>query len=254
MNHPSSTTILVAGATGVIGRRLVPELVSAGYRVFGLTRDPARTCGLLDAGAVPLVVDVFDASRLQQAVVAARPDIVVHQLTDLPRSLDPSRMEEGVQRNARIRREGTANLVQAAKAAGVRRVVAQSIAWAYASGPERFVESDDLDVAANGLRATSVGGVVALEAAVLDADGIDGLVLRYGQLWGDGTGADTSEGKDIPLHVDGAVSAALRAVGHGQPGVYNIADDERRLDLSRARQVLGWSPTSGVRIHESVAH
>ena len=235
-------TILVAGATGAIGRRLLPHLVAAGHRVIGLTRDAAKTGSLLGLGAVPLVVDVFDADHLRQAVIAAKPDIVLHQLTDLPRNLDPSRMEEGVRRNARIRGEGTANLVKAAEAAGVRRIVAQSIAWAYAPGPTRFSEDDALDIDASGLRAISVGGVAALEGAVLGAKGIEGIVLRYGQLWGEGTGTDTPEGKDMALHVDGAVSAALAALEHAPAGIYNIADDDSRLNLEKARRVLNWAP------------
>ncbi|KAF1003509.1 MAG: hypothetical protein GAK28_04645 [Luteibacter sp.] len=236
------TTILVAGATGAIGRRLLPRLVAAGHRVIGVTRDAAKADGLLALGALPLVADVFDADRLRQSVMAAKPDIVIHQLTDLPRNLDPSRMEEGVRRNARIRGEGTANLVKAAEAAGVRRIVAQSIAWAYAPGPSRFAEDDALDLAASGLRAISVGGVAALEGAVLGAQGIEGVVLRYGQLWGDGTGTDTPDGKDMALHVDGAVSAALAALEHVPAGIYNIADDDSRLNLDKARRVLHWAP------------
>lgn len=235
-------TILVAGATGAIGRRLLPHLVASGHRVIGLTRDTAKTDSLLDLGAVPLVVDVFEADRLRQAVIAAKPDIVLHQLTDLPRNLDPSRMEEGVRRNARIRGEGTANLVKAAEAACVRRIVAQSIAWAYAPGPTRFTEEDALDIDASGLRAISVGGVAALEGAVLGAKDIEGIVLRYGQLWGEGTGTDTPEGKDMALHVDGAVSAALAALEHAPVGIYNIADDDSRLNLDKARRVLHWAP------------
>src|ERR1700754_752138 len=130
-------TVFVAGATGAIGRRLVPPLVGEGYRVFGLTRDPGKADDLLRAGAIPVIADVFDAERLMHAVVAARPDAVIHQLTDLPRNLDASRMEEGILRNARIRAEGTRHLMEAAKAAGVGRIVAQSIGWAYApaTGP-----------------------------------------------------------------------------------------------------------------------
>lgn len=126
---PLPLTILVAGATGVIGSRLLPLLMARGHRVFGTTRAPGKKVDVLThSGAIPVIVDVFDAAALKDAVAAIRPDVVVHQLTDLPRGLDASRMEEGVRRNARIRAEGTAHLVAAAQAGGVRRIVAQSIA------------------------------------------------------------------------------------------------------------------------------
>jgi nucleoside-diphosphate-sugar epimerase len=132
--------VLVAGATGVIGRRLLPLLLQAGHQVIGTTRSANRAAILAAQGVVPLVVDVFDATALEMAVLRARPDIVIHQLTDLPPGLDPTRMAEGAMRNARIRSEGTANLVAAARAAGSRRIVAQSIAWAYAPGATPFHE------------------------------------------------------------------------------------------------------------------
>ncbi|BDU22103.1 NAD(P)-dependent oxidoreductase [Dyella sp. GSA-30] len=237
-------TILVAGATGVIGSRLLPLLVARGHCVFGTTRTPGKKVDLLThAGATPVVVDVFDTAALRDAVAAIRPNVVVHQLTDLPRGLDPSRMEEGVRRNAQIRAEGTANLMAAARAAGAHRIVAQSIAWAYAPGNEPFGEDDPLEENAQGLRAISVGGVIALEHAVLGEAGIDGLVLRYGQLWGPGTGADTPDGKNMPLHVDDAAHAAALAVERGRPGIYNIASDSTLLRTDKARQQLGWAPS-----------
>jgi nucleoside-diphosphate-sugar epimerase len=239
----ASLNILVAGAAGVIGSRLLPLLVARGHRVFGTTRAPGpKVDAVARAGATPVVIDVFDAAALASAVAAIGPDVIVHQLTDLPRGLDASRMEEGLRRNARIRGEGTANLMAAARAAGTARVVAQSIAWAYAAGNEPFTENDPLEENAQDLRAISVGGVIALERAVLGEPGIDGLVLRYGQLWGPGTGADTADGKNMPLHVDGAARAALLAVEHGRPGIYNIADDNALLSTDKARIELGWVP------------
>jgi len=111
--------IFLAGAAGAIGKRLVPLLLDAGHRVVGTTRSPTKADALHAVGVEPVVVDVFDAPALSRAVSAARPDIVVHQLTDLPPGLDPARMAEGTRRNARMRREGTQNLVTAALAAGV---------------------------------------------------------------------------------------------------------------------------------------
>lgn len=244
MTSSKRTTVLIAGATGAIGRQLVPRLVSLDYRVAGLTRDTNKVNALLKMGAIPLVVDVFDSDRLTEAMMAVRPDAVIHQLTDLPRNLDAAHMQEGIARNARIRTEGTRNLMLAAKAAGVRRIVAQSIAWAYAPGPERFAETDPLDVQAEGLRALSVGGIVALEHAVQE---MGGVVLRYGQLWGEGTGVDVPDGKDRPLHIDGAVTAAIAALSSGTAGAYNIADNDERLDLTKAHRDFGWKPSAPLR-------
>src|SRR5262249_3895294 len=137
--------IFLAGATGAIGRRLVPMLVSAGYVVTGTTRSTTKAEELRAAGVEPVVVDVFDASALSGVVLHAKPDIVLDQLTDLPPSLNPSQMTEGTQRNARMRSQGTQNLVAAALGAGVHRLIAQSIAWMYAPGKEPHTEDDALD-------------------------------------------------------------------------------------------------------------
>jgi len=231
--------IFLAGATGAIGRRLTPMLRAAGHTVIGTTRSAERADALRTLGAEPVVVDVFDTAALTRAVVSARPDIVIHQLTDLPKGLDPSRMTEAIARNARIRTDGTRHLVDAALAAGVRRLIAQSIAWAYASGPEPHREDDPLDVGAEGHRGISVGGVVALETAVLQAPPLEGFVLRYGQLYGPDTGADVPAGS-APLHVDAAAYAALLAIDHGMPGIYNIAEPNANVTTDKARAQLGW--------------
>jgi nucleoside-diphosphate-sugar epimerase len=123
-------------------------------------------------------------------MVSLQPEIVIHQLTDLPQGLAPARMGEAVNRNALIRSEGTRNLVAASLRAGATRMVAQSIAWAYAPGPEPHVESDLLDLHADGARAVSVGGVAILEEAVLNSPPLEGVVLRYGQIYGPGTGSE----------------------------------------------------------------
>ncbi|MEI9419314.1 NAD-dependent epimerase/dehydratase family protein [Mesorhizobium sp. Cs1321R2N1] len=230
--------IFLAGASGAIGQRLVPQLLAAHHQVTGTTRSADKAARLEVLGVEPVVVDVFDAKSLSRAMLAARPDIVVHQLTDLPAGLDPSRMAEAVVRNARIREEGTRNLVAAAAAAGVRRMVAQSIAWAYAPGPEPHAEADPLDGAASGNRGISVGGVIALETAVLDAP-FAGIILRYGQLYGPGTGADTPGGAS-PVHVDAAAYAALLALDKGVPGIFNIAEPNEAVTTRKAAEELGW--------------
>ena len=142
--------IFLAGASGAIGRRLTPLLHSAGHYVCGSTRSKANADALRSLGADPVVVDVFDASALSRAVASARPDVVIHQLTDLPKDLNPLEMGAAIVRTARIRSEGTRNLVRAAIAAGARRLVAQSIAWAYAPGAEPHAETDPLDTGAEG--------------------------------------------------------------------------------------------------------
>ncbi|RWC89992.1 MAG: NAD-dependent epimerase/dehydratase family protein [Mesorhizobium sp.] len=230
--------IFLAGASGAIGQRLIPQLLAAGHQVTGTTRNADRAAKLGTLGVEPAVVDVFDADALSRAMRAARPDIVVHQLTDLPAGLDPSRMAEAVVGNARIREEGTRNLVAAAVASGVRRMVAQSIAWAFAPGSEPHAEADPLDSGASGNRGISVGGVIALETAVLNAP-FAGIVLRYGQLYGPGTGADTPAGAS-PLHVDAAAYAALLALDKGAPGIFNIAEPNEAVSTRKAAVELGW--------------
>jgi nucleoside-diphosphate-sugar epimerase len=230
--------IFLAGASGAIGRRLVPLLLDAGHRVTAITRQAAKAEGLRALGAETVVVDVFDASGLRGAVAAAKPEIVIHQLTDLPPGLDPARMGEAIARNARVRDEGTRNLVEVAKAAGAGRLIAQSIAWAYAPGPEPHAESDPLDSGAEGGRGISVGGVIALERQVLGASPMTGIVLRYGHLYGPGTGAETAA--DPALHVDAAAHAALLAVENGSQGAFNIAEPNSHVTTDKAAGELGW--------------
>ncbi|MBZ9848702.1 NAD(P)-dependent oxidoreductase [Mesorhizobium sp. CA14] len=230
--------IFLAGAAGAIGRRLVPQLVAAGHQVTATTRQMAKTEDLRRLGADPAVVDVFDANALCAAVVAAKPEIVIHQLTDLPPGLDPSKMAEATIRNARIRDEGTRNLVEAAKAANAKRLIAQSIAWVYAPGAEPHAETDPLDSGAEGTRAVSVGGVIALEKHVLGASPITGIVLRYGHLYGPGTGAESAA--EPAVHVDAAAYAALLAVERGVKGAFNVAEPNGHIMTDKAVSELGW--------------
>ncbi|TPN82677.1 NAD(P)-dependent oxidoreductase [Mesorhizobium sp. CU2] len=230
--------IFLAGGSGAIGRRLIPQLLAAGHQVTASTRQAAKAEDLRKLGADPVVVDVFDRAGLRDAVAATRPEIVIHQLTDLPAGLDPSRMGEAIAGNARIRDEGTSNLVDAAKAAGARRLIAQSIAWAYAPGAEPHAETDPLDSDAEGGRAVSVGGVIALERHVLEASPMTGIVLRYGHLYGPGTGTDT--GADPALHVDAAAYAALLAVEKGAQGAFNVAEPSDHVTTDKAARELAW--------------
>ena len=167
--------IFLAGASGVIGRRLTPLLLAHGHSVWAATHSPDNGELLRKLGARPAVVDVFDAEALATAVLDARPEIVIHQLTDLAVVHDPAKRSNAVARNARIRDEGTRNLVAAARKAGARRLIAQSIAWAYAPGPRPYREDHPLDLNAEGDRLVSVRGVESLERQVLGASPMEGL-------------------------------------------------------------------------------
>jgi nucleoside-diphosphate-sugar epimerase len=230
--------IFLAGATGAIGRQLVPLLINARHCVVGTTRSTTKADGLRAAGVEPVVVDVFDAPALSAAVLKAHPDIVVHRLTDLPPGLDPSQMNEGTQRNARMRSQGTQNLVAATLGAGVRRLVVQSIAWMYAPGKEPHSEDDALDIDTGGTRAITVAGVATLERLTMASPPIDGVVLRYGHLYGPGTGTNTAEAP--ALHVDAAAWAAVLAIEKARRGIYNIAEPSGYLSTEKAQRELGF--------------
>lgn len=231
--------VFLAGAAGAVGRRLVPLLIADGHCVTGSTRLPARARDLAALGVEPAIMNVFDDAAVVEAVRRARPEVVIHQLTDLPPNLDPAKMPSAIGRNARIRDEGTRNLVAAAALAGARRLVAQSIAWAYAVGPQPHAEEDDLDLGAEGDRAISIKGVASLEGHVTSAPALDGVILRYGQLYGPGTGFDAPSGL-APVHVDAAAHAARLALDRGPGGIYNIAEERGLVSAQKARTLLGW--------------
>ncbi|MET4374872.1 nucleoside-diphosphate-sugar epimerase [Bradyrhizobium sp. LB1.3] len=233
--------IFLAGASGAIGRRLTPLLHRAGHYVCGSTRSQANANALRSLGADPVIVDVFDAPALSCAVASARPNVVIHQLTDLPKDLNPREMGAAIVRTARIRSEGTRNLVEAAISAGAYRLVAQSIAWAYAPGAEPHAETDPLDMGAEGESGINVQGLIALEDLTLKSPPLEGLVLRYGQLYGPGTASDQPSNSS-PVHVDAAAYAAMLAIDHGDPGVYNIAQSNRHVATEKAHAALGWTP------------
>jgi nucleoside-diphosphate-sugar epimerase len=241
--------IFLAGATGVIGKPLVRLLVAGGHEVAGTTRSVNKTTALKSAGVNPVVVDVFDAEALKAAVVAARPDVVIHQLTDLPDSADPKVIAASLEANARIRIEGTYNLITAAKSAGAKRFIAQSIGFMYAQGAEPHAEADPL-IPPDTLTAR---GVHALEGATTGTPGLSGVVLRYGKLYGPGTwnakrGADPDAKPDGTgyVHVDAAAQAALLALTRGA-GIYNLADDDGALSIEKARRELGFDPAFRIR-------
>jgi len=231
--------IFLAGAAGAIGRRLTPLLLRAGHDVTGTTRSAQTGKELERAGVRPAVLDIFDAQAVADAVRSARPEVVIHQLTDLPREADQALISASYPKNARIRTEGTRNLVAAAQAAAASRFIVQSIAFAYPPGGEPHPETDPLNFA-DPLRAVTVKGAADMERQVLEAPGTAAIVLRYGLLYGPGTWSQTAARKPA-LHVDAAAHAALLAVTRGAAGIYNIADDGVVL-VTKARTGLGFDP------------
>jgi len=237
--------IFVAGASGAIGRRLCRLLVNEGWSVIGTTRSLEKVPMLRDLGGEPEIVDVFNEALLLEIVRKAEPEVVVHQLTDLPPALDPAKMAEALVRTDRLREIGTRNLVGAAVAAGVQRMVAQSLAFVYAPGPMPYREDAPLNLDDPVFGATA-RAVASLEQQVLAAP-LTGIVLRYGKLYGPGTGFDLPA-SDGPLHVDDAADAARRALTRGETGVYNIAEDDGAVSINKAADALGWVP--GFRLDE----
>ena len=231
--------VFLAGATGVIGRPLIGLLRDAGHSVTGTTRSAGKLAEIEKLGAKGVAVDAFDAEGLKRAVIAAKPDAVIHQLTDLPDVSDPAQMAAVREKNSRLRVEGTRNLMAAAKAANVRRVVAQSIAFIYAPGQGARQEADPLD--SSEAQRMTIAGVTALEDAVLNTPGIDGIVLRYGRLYGPGTWFD-KPGSAGALTTDAAAHAALLAMTKGAPGLYNVAEDDGEFSIEKARSALGFDP------------
>jgi nucleoside-diphosphate-sugar epimerase len=231
--------IFLAGASGAIGRRLMPLLLGAGHEVTGMTRSADAARQLEAAGGHPVMVDVYDAEALARAAIAARPDVVMHQLTDLPRvPPDEKALAAAYPRNARIRLEGTRNLIAAAQAAGARRFVVQSAAFAYAPGRQPYVETDPLNLV-DGPRLTTVRAAADMESQVLNS-GMEAVVLRYGLFYGPGTWSEGPARKPS-LHIDAAAHAAVLALTRGD-GIYNIADDDGTVSIAKARKELGFDP------------
>jgi nucleoside-diphosphate-sugar epimerase len=273
----SAHRVLLAGATGVLGRALVPRLLGAGHQVTGITRTDRGAEWLRGRGATAVVADVLDRDALAAAVAGSEPTVVMHQLTDLGTG--------NLAANAALRERGTRTLVEVARGLGVRRVIAQSICWAYRPGERPAVEDEGLDLDAAEPRRTSVVGVAALEAAVREVP--EHVVLRYGLFYGpgtwyapDGAQADAARAgalrasQDVAsfVHVDDAAAAAVAALDW-PTGAVNVCDDEpapgtewvpafcgavgapqppgadrpragsaRGADNRHAREDLGWKP------------
>jgi nucleoside-diphosphate-sugar epimerase len=245
--------VFVAGATGVLGRTLVPQLVARGHEVIGMTRSGSKQDGLRALGARPVVADALDPDAVAQAVASAEPEVIVHQLTALSGKMsirDARRPDRSlaVTMTNRLRTEGTDHLLAAGRAVGARRFVAQSIAafrFAGTGGPVQ-TEADPLDPNLPAPMRTGLAAILHLERAVTTIEWGEGLVLRYGSFYGPGTGfslapdavmAAPIRKRRFPLvgggggvwsfvHVDDAAAATAVAVERGQPGIYNVVDDD----------------------------
>jgi nucleoside-diphosphate-sugar epimerase len=235
--------VFVAGASGVIGRPTVRRLVEAGHEVVGMTRRDERAAEIREAGAEAVVCDVFDAEALREAVVAVRPEVVLHALTALPPRFKPR--EDYLAATNRVREEGTRNLVAAAEAAGARRIVAESVAFFYEPEGE-WVKDEEAPLFRDppGRFAAACEALVSMERQVLEAGEPEGVVLRFGWFYGPGTYYDRGgtmaeetlkrrnpivgrgDGTFSFIHVEDAAAAYLAALDHGSPGIYHVVDDE----------------------------
>ena len=233
--------VFVAGATGAIGRRLLPQLAARGHEVVATTTTEAKVEQLGSLGAEPVVLDGLDPVAVGQAVARAEPEVIVHQMSALSAEPDLRHFDEYFARTNRLRTDGTRNLLAAAQASGVKRFVVQSYTgWPnIRSGGEVKTEDDPLDPEPPAAQAESLAAIRSLEQAVVDAP-LEGIVLRYGSLYGPGASEPLVElvsRRRLPIvgrgegvwswvHVDDAAAATVAAVEHRRPGIFNIVDDE----------------------------
>jgi len=236
--------IFVAGATGAIGRQLVPRLVANGHEVYGMTSQKVRRELIAKMGAVPVRADALDPDDVAQAVASARPEVIVHQLTAIG-ELDMRHFDRSFAATNRLRTVGTDHLLSAGKAIGVGRFVAQSYFAQYErTGGMVKTEEDPIDPSPPRETRETMAAMRHLESAVLGAHWTQGIVLRYGAFYGPGTAmaiggqqAETVRQRKLPLvgdaggvwsfiHVADAAEATVAAIIHGRRGVYNVVDDE----------------------------
>ncbi|MDQ3675257.1 MAG: NAD(P)-dependent oxidoreductase [Actinomycetota bacterium] len=239
--------VLVAGATGAIGRQLVPRLVAEGHDVVGMTRSPSKREALRALGARSVVADALDREAVARAVAEAEPEVIVHQLTALAGSLDMRHFDRSFALTNRLRTEGTDHLLAAGRVFGVRRFVAQSFAgWPFArTGGLVKTEHDSLDPSPPAAMRETLEAVRYLEKAVIGADWTEGVVLRFGNFYGAGTSLDPEGGEQVEMirkrkfpvvgggggvwsfiDVEDAAEATMVAVARGRRGIYNIVDDD----------------------------
>jgi 2-alkyl-3-oxoalkanoate reductase len=245
--------IFVAGATGAIGRPLIAQLLKNGYDVVALTRTVERAEALSKLGVEPAIADVFDSEAVKNAIAHAHPEVVIEQLTALPKTYTGESMSAAAVLNKRIRLEGGANVLAAAQAVGVRRYLRQSIAfWAI---PDIGLANEETPLSLNASPAVSADAhiVTEIERRLLETPNLEGIALRYGFLYGSGTWfnpdgdvADQVRKQQFPmigngdgvwswLHIEDAAIATVAAVERGNSGIYLIADD-------RPLEVREWLP------------
>lgn len=257
--------VLVAGATGGLGRSLVPKLIAAGHEVTGMIRSESGAAGVRAQGAEVVLADGLDAAAVKAAVGSVQPEVVVHQMTALKSGIDFKKFDESFALTNRLRTEGTDNLLAASHAAGVRRIIVQSYAgWNLERGGSPTKTEDvPLDPEPVAATAKTMAGIRHLEAAVTGDEALEGLVLRYASFYGP-TGAIGKGGelvelirqRKLPLigdgsgiwsfiHYDDAADATVRAVTMGDPGIYQIADDDpasAAVWLPEFARILGAKP------------
>ena len=236
--------IFVAGATGAIGRPLLAELLAKGHAVVALTRSPEKAQALVKQGIEPAIADVFDSDAVKVAVRRAQTEVVIEQLTALPKTYTRESMNASAALNNRIRLEGGANVLAAAQAAGVRRYLRQSVAFYAIPGPGLADEETPLALDASPAIAAGAREITELEHLLLGNPKIEGIILRYGFFYGPGTWfhpdgdvarqvrqqqfpiVGNGEGVWTWLHIEDAASATVAAAEHGHPGIYLIANDQ----------------------------
>jgi nucleoside-diphosphate-sugar epimerase len=238
--------IFVAGAGGAVGARLVPMLVAGGHDVVAMTRSPRKADSLRAMGAEPAIADGLDRGAVMKAVMRAEPEVVIHQMTALGQMKSMKRFDDEFAVTNRLRTEGTDHLIEAARAAGARRLIAQSYgSWNYErAGTGLKSEDDPLDPDPPANQRRSLEAIRHLERAVRDAPDLEGIALRYASFYGPGTGiardgdiVEMVAKRRLPIvgdgagvwsfvHVDDVASATVAAIDRGAPGIYNVADDE----------------------------
>ncbi|MEG4446370.1 NAD(P)-dependent oxidoreductase [Microcoleus sp. AT9_B5] len=265
--------ILVAGATGAIGRPLIAQLHSAGHDVVALTRTPEKARILAEQGLEPAIADVFDADAVNAAVIRAQPEVVIEQLTSLPKTYTPETMQAAAALNDRIRLEGGANVLAAAQAAGVRRYIRQSIAFWAIPGTGLADEETPLALDASPAVADGTRTLNEIERRLLGNPNLEGIVLRYGFFYGPGTWyatdgdvAEQVRQQQFPIvgngesvwswvHIEDAALATVAAADRGNPGIYLIADDrplEVRVWLPAYAQWLNAPPPPQVSVEDAL--
>ncbi|MEH2042465.1 NAD-dependent epimerase/dehydratase family protein [Nostoc sp.] len=245
--------IFVAGATGAIGHPLIAQLLAKGHDVVALTRSPDRAKTLAEQGVESAIADVFDADAVKAAVTRAQPEVVIEQLTALPKTYTGESMSAAAPLNQRIRLEGGANVLAAAQAAGVRRYLRQSIAFWAVPGTGLANEETPLSIYASAAVAADARTVNEIEHRLLETPNLEGIVLRYGFFYGPGTWfapdgdvaqqvrqqqfpiVGNGEGVWSWVHIEDVAIATVAAVEQGNPGIYLITGD-------RPLEVREWLP------------